>query len=98
MYRESCRLFNTTLTFLCTPQFGHSLTRNGHRHITADKWASNNLDFFMTDVDGWERTVSTNNINPDYHTTIKHVYMAEISEIQENEFPDSIPPCQMKVV
>ena len=36
-----------------------------HWHITADKWASNNLDFMMTDVDGWECTVSTNNINPD---------------------------------
>lgn len=45
-----------------------------HRHSTADTWASNNLNFVMTNVDGWEHTVSTNNINPERHTTIQSIW------------------------
>ena len=56
----------------------------------------------MTDVDGWESTVSTNNINPDLQPFDQcgnykhmHVFMAQISEINKDEFFDSIQPCQM---
>ena len=60
------------------------------RHISADTWPSNSLDL-VTDVDGWEHTVSTNNGNPDTwpfyqygNYKSRHVFMAEISEIPSN--------------
>jgi hypothetical protein len=73
----ACHL--TSLTILCTPPFGHFLTRNGqHFHIgtlqQTHGHASNNLNFVMTNVDGWEHTVSTNIINPERHTTIQSIW------------------------
>ena len=88
----------TILSFSQMETFGIQVQDRALR----DTWTSNNFDCVMTDVDGWERTVSTNNVNPDtrpfdQYSNYKHwhVSMAEVSEMHKDEFCDSIQPCQI---